>query len=144
MPKPWRLPEVGFLHKNYLPELLGMASGRIRCKMVPRRLPVPLIFPNPTIFLDALSRCACPTWAVPFSGLATRTEELNEAEKKREPERFFDPCDGKTVASSWGSWSLTGPPWFWKLPREKGADKIKGIHAGKNGEISPRWWVSVR
>lgn len=142
MPEPWRLPEVGFLHKNCLPELL--ASGRIQRKMVPRRLPVPLIFPDPTIFLDALSRCACPTWAVPFSGLATRMEELNEAEKKRELERFFDPRDGKTVASSWGSSSLTGSPWFWELPREKGADKIKGIHAGKNGEMSQRWWVSVR
>lgn len=96
MPEPWRLPEVGFLHKNCLPELLGMANGRIWCRMAPRRLPVPLIFPNPTIFLDALSWCACPTWAIPLSGLATRTEELNEAEK-RELERFFDPCDGKAA-----------------------------------------------
>lgn len=91
--------------RNCLSELLGMASGRIWCRMAPRRLPVPLIFPESTIFLDAPSRCACPTWAVSFSGLATRMVELNEAKKKRELERFFDPCDGTTVASSWGSWS---------------------------------------
>lgn len=125
---------------------LEMASGKIWCRMAPRRLPVPLIFPDPTIFLDAPSRCACPTWAVPFSGLGTRTEALNEAEKKRELERFFDPCDGKTVASSWVQLVLNWNTLVLGVAKGERADKKKkkGIYAGKNGEMSPRWWVSVR
>lgn len=107
----------GFQNNNCLPKLLGTVRDRIQSQNcqphLTRHHPIPGC-PEPVCppHLDGPIQLPCYS-----------TGELNKAEQKHELGKFSDPCDGKTDALSWGFWSITGPPWSWELPGEKGLIK---------------------
>lgn len=54
----------------------------------------------PDTQISGCPESSMPALPVPFSFLETIAEELNEAKKTRGLEKFFDPWDGRTDASS--------------------------------------------
>lgn len=101
MLEPWRLPGVGFLCNHCLPKLMRTVSGKIQCQMAPRRLSaLPYLIPR---YLDALSQVCLLLLGCPFQLPCDQHRELNEAEKQHGLGKAFDPWDGRTDASSWGS-----------------------------------------
>lgn len=84
---------------------------------------------SPTLPDTQIPGCSEPSVPAP-PGLSlsvsftTIAEELNETEQHG-LEQYFDPWDRTTDASSWGSWSVTGPLSFWELSGEEKGHQYK-------------------